>query len=190
MFCFLSCNRACSFPRALVRSFVSSLWSRSPGKAVWFSASARSQCAAVPPPASRCRDLPLPQTPDWLLDWSPPSERLFSPLAHSLHSHLFLHVIEVNCSLIKTVPSASISYRIIITTHCILLLLKVNWLCMSQGFYTGPCSVESNLWMRPLGSPWKPNKQMIALLCDSDCVCCTHCHPDIFLAPSRDVVPN
>lgn len=40
------------------------------------------------------------------------------------------------------------------------------------------------------GIPLKLNVQMTALLCDSDHVCCTHCHPDICLAPLRDIVPN
>lgn len=102
----------------------------------------------------------------WLLDWRSPSKRLFSPLLRSLCSHLFLHVVEINCSLIKTLPSTFISYwtTIIIMTCCIFLLLKVNGLCVSQGIYAGPTLVGvSKLWMRPLGSPWKPNMEMTAL---------------------------
>lgn len=56
--CFLSCNQACSCLRALVRSIVRSLWSRS--KVVSFFASAKSQCTVVSPPAPRRRGLPLP----------------------------------------------------------------------------------------------------------------------------------
>lgn len=149
--CFLFCNQACSCPRALVKSIVRSHWSRS--KVVSFFVSAKSQCTMVSPPAPQHRGLAFTLNNKlWLLDWRSPPKRLVSPLLHSLCSHLFLHAVEVNYSLIKTVPSASISYwTIIIMTCCIFLLLKVNWLCVSQGIYAGPSLGEVQAVNEALG---------------------------------------
>lgn len=127
----------------------------------------------------------------WLLAWRSPSKRLFSPLLHSLCSHLFLHVGAVNCALIKTVPSTSISYWtiIIIVVTCTFLLLKVNWLCVSQGIYAGP-SLEAGgqAVNEPPGFSLGAYHGDDSPLCDWSHVCYTHGLPDAFFAPSTDVV--
>lgn len=161
MVCFLSCNQACSCLRALVSNIVRSHQSRSRVVSFFASAKILQQLSNT----GVCL-YPKHQTLAFRLKIS--IKRLFSPLLHSLCSHLFLHVIEVNCSLIKTVPSASISYCIIIIimtlmTCCIFLLLKENWLCMSQGVYAGPSfgvggggpSCEWGPWVLPGSLTWR-----------------------------------
>ena len=109
VFCFLSYDQVFGFPKILLRRFVRSIWSMPEPRqgSLLHILCIRWEIIPLDP---WCKNVPLLQALDLLfLGWNSPSKCLISLLTHPPNCYLFLCVIEVNCSLIKMVPSPSIS---------------------------------------------------------------------------------